>query len=184
MKIRADFTNRCILKKIHNLLKIKKIKILQFRLIFRIFSNFCINNCQFAELDIFSPIFKDLIILEKLWYEKSNSAAALRKRCHHQSEVYSTESLVTRIKVVLLIIACLMYSAAINADIAGERSYERPDDAPIQSDISKDRDWYEQALHGVSPPYPHSLKFLESQGNWYTPFVHPGMPNRYNIRNW
>ena len=26
--------------------------------------------------------------------------------------------------------------------------------------------------------------FLEDQGNWYTPFNHPGMTGRYDIRGW
>jgi hypothetical protein len=44
--------------------------------------------------------------------------------------------------------------------------------------------WYAQALTGISQPFPYSLRFLEDQGNWYTPFNRPGMPGRYDIRGW
>jgi hypothetical protein len=36
----------------------------------------------------------------------------------------------------------------------------------------------------VSQPYPASLRFLEDQGNWYTPFNRPGMLPPYDIRGW
>lgn len=41
-----------------------------------------------------------------------------------------------------------------------------------------------RALTGVEPPYPASLRFLEDQGAWHTPFIHPGMTGPYDIRRW
>jgi hypothetical protein len=41
-----------------------------------------------------------------------------------------------------------------------------------------------QALHGVSSPFPESLKFLNDQGRWFTPFTHPGMTGPYDLRGW
>ena len=57
-------------------------------------------------------------------------------------------------------------------------------DAPVITTVDHDHDWYMRALHGIASPYPASLRFLEDQGNWYTPFDHPGATGRYDIRNW
>jgi hypothetical protein len=75
---------------------------------------------------------------------------------------------------------------AVQADypIAGLTPYERPHDAPAIKQVLKDDAWYQKALTGISKPYPNSLGFLEDQGNWYTPFIHPGMTGRYDIRSW
>lgn len=68
--------------------------------------------------------------------------------------------------------------------IAGTQPFERPAGAPVIREVKKDAGWYTRALTGISRPYPNSLSFLEDQGNWYTPFIHPGMPGRYDIRGW
>ena len=68
--------------------------------------------------------------------------------------------------------------------VAGTTPYQRPEGAPRIETVERTDDWYAQALTGVSKPYPASLGFLENQGNWYTPFNHPGMPGRYDIRGW
>ena len=39
-------------------------------------------------------------------------------------------------------------------------------------------------MHGIEPPYPESLRFLNDQGGWYTPFIAPGMTGPYDIRGW
>ena len=68
--------------------------------------------------------------------------------------------------------------------IAGTQPSQRPQVAPVISDVQRTPEWYKHALTGVRTPYPQSLRFLEHQGNWYTPFNHPGMPGRYDIRGW
>ncbi|MEW5787665.1 MAG: hypothetical protein AB1899_07410 [Pseudomonadota bacterium] len=68
--------------------------------------------------------------------------------------------------------------------IAGEAPYRRPQDAPSVTAFTRDAAWYRQALTGVSRPYPASLRFLEDQGRWHTPFTRPGMTGPYDIRNW
>ncbi len=68
--------------------------------------------------------------------------------------------------------------------IAGVTPYQRPEGAPTIEVVNKDGEWYRRALTGIERPYPYSLKFLENQGNWHTPFNHPGMPGRYDIRGW
>lgn len=87
-----------------------------------------------------------------------------------------------------LIGGALLWSHPVWADntypIAGSQPAERPVGAPVITEVSHDGAWYRQALTGVSRPYPNSLKFLENQGNWYTPFNHPGMPDGYDIRGW
>jgi hypothetical protein len=68
--------------------------------------------------------------------------------------------------------------------IAGTQPSQRPAGAPVIREVQKPEGWYEQALTGITKPYPASLRFLENQGNWYTPFNHPGMYGRYDIRGW
>lgn len=68
--------------------------------------------------------------------------------------------------------------------IAGLAPDHRPEQAPVITEMVKPPGWYAAALHGVSQPYPNSLKFLEDQGAWWTPFIHPGMTGPYDIRGW
>jgi hypothetical protein len=68
--------------------------------------------------------------------------------------------------------------------IAGLEPYQRPAGAPMITTVEHDHDWYVRALHGISRPYPASFRFLENQGNWSTPFNHPGATGRYDLRNW
>jgi hypothetical protein len=68
--------------------------------------------------------------------------------------------------------------------VAGTEPSKRPLGAPVIETVQKDAGWYDKALTGISEPYPTSLRFLEDQGNWYTPFTRPGMTGRYDIRGW
>lgn len=74
---------------------------------------------------------------------------------------------------------------ATDYPIAGLNPDQRPASAPvIYQQPDKNGDWYKNALYGVDTPYPSSLRFLEDQGSWYTPFIHRGMTGRYDIRGW
>lgn len=75
-------------------------------------------------------------------------------------------------------------TASADFPIAGLEPWKRPAGAPVITSVERDEAWYARALHGISQPYPASLRFLEDQGNWYTPFIHPGMPEPYDIRGW
>ena len=68
--------------------------------------------------------------------------------------------------------------------IAGVDPSTRPAGAPVVTEYPKDGAWYQRALTGISQPYPSSLRFLEDQGAWFTPFIHPGMTGPYDIRGW
>jgi len=68
--------------------------------------------------------------------------------------------------------------------VAGEKPDARPEGAPRLLTYTKGPDWYARALTGVTRPYPMSLRFLEDQGAWHTPFTVPGMTGPYDIRNW
>jgi hypothetical protein len=94
-------------------------------------------------------------------------------------------------RYVLFATFVLMVNSAANATvadasppIAGVNPDARPAGAPVITEVTRTEDWYKQALTGVSRPYPASLHFLENQGNWYIPFIRPGMVGRYDIRNW
>ncbi len=67
--------------------------------------------------------------------------------------------------------------------IAGSAPDKRPD-APVIQTVDRPNDWLQQAMQGVVGPYPASLDFLKNQGNWYTPFTHPGMTGPYDLRGW
>jgi len=87
---------------------------------------------------------------------------------------------------IWLIGATLLIStpAVVGFPIAGVNPSQRPSEAPVIGEVQRDGQWYQHALQGVSQPYPSSLKFLEDQGNWHTPFNRPGMPGRYDLRGW
>jgi hypothetical protein len=87
---------------------------------------------------------------------------------------------------LLMVIAASGICATASAEypIAGVNPDQRPAGAPVITQVQKPKGWYSQALTGVSRPYPPSLRFLEDQGNWYTPFNRPGVAAPYDIRGW
>lgn len=89
---------------------------------------------------------------------------------------------ITMVGVLVLFLAAPSYTLAY--PIAGVNPDQRPVGAPVLGPLVKDNAWYRRALHGVQPPYPATLRFLEDQGRWFTPFIHPGMTGRYDIRGW
>lgn len=88
------------------------------------------------------------------------------------------------ISSALLISTTLISTTALAYPIAGTTPDQRPESAPVIKEFAKSTEWYQQALQGVGEPYPASLRFLEDQGAWYTPFNHKGMTGPYDIRNW
>ena len=90
-------------------------------------------------------------------------------------------------KVISILILSLTVSAGAYP-IAGVNPEKRPEGAPVVTTVAKDTPskysavWYKVALYGIDAPYPKSLLFLGSQGNWYTPFIYPGMVNKFDIR--
>lgn len=70
------------------------------------------------------------------------------------------------------------------AEVAGRMPDRRPAGAPVIKVIVRTPEWHAKALHGVEAPYPERLKFLNDQGNWYTPFISPGMTGPYDLRGW
>lgn len=73
-------------------------------------------------------------------------------------------------------------TASAGAFVAGTAPDRRPEGAPRLQSNDKSPQWYASALAGVDKPYPASLRFLDDQGGWYSPFTRPGMPGRYDIR--
>lgn len=82
----------------------------------------------------------------------------------------------------------LLFATTVQAGdvayVAGTHPAERPATAPTVTEVTKDATWYPTALQGVEQPYPHSLHFLENQGNWFTPFTRAGMFPPYDLRGW
>lgn len=82
----------------------------------------------------------------------------------------------------------LVAAPAIAADVptypvGGLTPYQRPAGAPVTKMFERGDAWRTAALAGVSQPYPDSIvRLLDSQGAWYTPFTHPGIPGPYDLR--
>ncbi|EIJ36717.1 hypothetical protein [Thiothrix nivea] len=87
-------------------------------------------------------------------------------------------------QITLLSLAASNAQANEPVYIAGTNPAERPATAPVITEVQHDSAWYTASLRGVEQPYPASLHFLENQGNWFTPFTHPGMTDYYDIRGW
>lgn len=85
----------------------------------------------------------------------------------------------------LLAVAGIVNSPAAVADefVAGTTPDRRPHNAPRINILKHTPAMRARALRGVSKPIPPSLRFVDDQGGWYTPFTRPNMPGRYDIRN-
>lgn len=69
--------------------------------------------------------------------------------------------------------------------VGGRVPSQRPAEAPPEPLTSlKDDKWFKQATHGLVEPHPTSFRFLEDQGDWFNPFIRPGMTGPYDIRSW
>ncbi len=66
--------------------------------------------------------------------------------------------------------------------VAGTTPDRRPEAAPVIQETGMTSYGRALALRGVSKPTPKNLNFLDDQGAWYTPFVHPGATAPYDIR--
>ncbi len=89
-----------------------------------------------------------------------------------------------RISALAFVVSLVLAAYAQSYPIAGINPDQRPAGAPEVTKVEKGKQWYPRALTGVKTPYPASLRFLEDQGNWFTPFTQPGMPGRYDLRRW
>ncbi len=71
--------------------------------------------------------------------------------------------------------------------VAGTTPEQRPSGAPVLKKVVKNDAWYQNALKGIEYPQTEGgiqlFNLLLQQGNWYSPFIHPGMVGKYDIRN-
>ena len=86
--------------------------------------------------------------------------------------------------VTLIFAMPVAVTSASGQEIAGLHPSVRPAHAPAIAEFQKPKSWYDEALAGVTRPYPASLSFLVDQGAWFSPFLHPGMTGPYDIRGW
>ena len=84
--------------------------------------------------------------------------------------------------LALLFVAGAVAPARAQSYVAGTQPDRRPEGAPRVQAFEKSPKWQKAATAGVARPIPPSLKFLDDQGAWFTPFTRPGMPGRYDIR--
>jgi len=85
--------------------------------------------------------------------------------------------------IAVLSLPCII-ARADEDYVAGIAPDARPAHAPMQTQYGKSKEWYCRALTGIAQPYPNSLRFLDDQGGWYSPFIVAGMTGPYDIRNW
>ncbi len=85
---------------------------------------------------------------------------------------------------IVFVAACALDTMAEDQRVAGVQPDQRPPGAPIIERMIKGDAWYARALTGIERPYPYSLRFLEDQGNWYTPFSRRGISGPYDVRGW
>ncbi len=86
---------------------------------------------------------------------------------------------------VLTLLVFTATTPAIGADefIAGLEPAVRPEGAPVIDRVSRSEAQRANALRGIEAPVPVDVQqMVDSQGNWYTPFEHPGMIGPYDIR--
>lgn len=69
------------------------------------------------------------------------------------------------------------------SEVAGLQPDRRPA-APTVTAVARTSEWYAKAFAGIAQPYPWSLRFVNDQGNWHTPFMQPGMTGPYDLRGW
>lgn len=92
--------------------------------------------------------------------------------------VFAVVSLVS----ALSFLGALAVGAAEPTYIAGTKPDRRPEGAPVATATKGAAIDKAAALRGVEQPIPPSLKFLDDQGGWYTPFARAGMRGPYDIR--
>ena len=89
-------------------------------------------------------------------------------------------------KKLMVLFGLLVAGGHVLADtplfIAGLVPDSRPEGAPVITVFEQTPEWRAQALRGISPPQT-GLGFLNDQGAWYTPFFHPNLKDRYDIRS-
>ena len=84
----------------------------------------------------------------------------------------------------LLALACAALPLPALAEalpVAGLNPAQRPVGAPIVARFEQSAAWRAAALRGIQEPQT-GLGFLKDQGAWYTPFIHPNLLGRYDIR--
>lgn len=91
------------------------------------------------------------------------------------------------VAAVLIFVLPGIFPAVASAGVsvvAGLAPHQRPQGAPIIREFAVGSDWRARALTGIAAPVPPSMAFLDHQGAWHTPFILPGMPGYYDLRQW
>jgi hypothetical protein len=92
-----------------------------------------------------------------------------------------------RIQVVMIAGAIASAEPTLASErfpIAGLTPYQRPAGAPVIHEFIRPKNWEQRFMHGISRPYPASLRWRNDQGAWFTPFDRPGATAPYDLRGW
>lgn len=84
---------------------------------------------------------------------------------------------------VLLLSMGGTHASSLSPPVGGLQPDRRPA-LPVIDEVARPTEWYQRAFSGVQAPYPPSLRFVSDQGNWFNPFMAPGMTGRYDMRGW
>lgn len=93
-----------------------------------------------------------------------------------------TDLAIVAATAVLLASTSVFAQQSQQPPIAGTTPDRRPEGAPVVQESGLTMFGLAMALRGISQPIPPNLDFLDDQGAWFTPFTHPGMTGRYDIR--
>jgi len=93
-----------------------------------------------------------------------------------------SRSVAVRAGAVVVLLAMGATQVAAQDFVGGTTPDRRPVGAPSIKAFERTPDWLARARLGIAEPYPASLKFLEDQGGWFTPFTRPNMPGPYDLR--
>lgn len=91
-------------------------------------------------------------------------------------------SVAARAGAFVALLAAGALQVAAQDFVGGTTPDRRPAGAPSIKSFERTPDWLAKARLGITEPYPTSLRFLEDQGGWFTPFTRPNMAGPYDIR--
>lgn len=91
-------------------------------------------------------------------------------------------------KYSMFFLGCFLLGLSVLGDaypIAGLLPDQRPEGAPVIKEMIHQDQLRRYLVHGIENPIPESIqKWMKDQGGWFTPFSHPGMLGRYDLRGW
>ena len=91
-------------------------------------------------------------------------------------------------KYLMLLLGCFLLGLSMLGSAyptAGLLPDQRPKGAPVIKEMIHQDQLRERLVQGIEGAVPEGIqKWIKDQGAWFTPFSHPGMYGRYDLRGW